>query len=33
MKNFKKSLLTLTNDLNSPSEKNFFWPQLRKKPP
>jgi hypothetical protein len=31
MKNFKKSLLTLTNGLNSSTEKKKFWPQLRKK--
>ena len=31
IKNFKKSLLTLTNDLTSSTEKNLFWPQLRKK--
>ncbi len=31
MKNFKKSLLTLINDLNSSTEKKNFWPQLRKK--
>ncbi len=31
MKNFKKSLLTLTNDLNSSTEKKICWPQLRKK--
>ena len=31
MKNLKKSLLTLTKDLNSSKEKKIFWPQLRKK--
>jgi hypothetical protein len=31
MKNFKKSLLTLTNGLKSSTEKKNFWPKLRKK--
>jgi hypothetical protein len=31
MKNFKKSLLTLTNGLKSSTEKNIFWPKLRRK--
>ncbi len=30
MKNFKKSLLTLTNDLKSSTEKKNFWPKLKK---
>jgi hypothetical protein len=30
MKNYKKSLLTLTNDLKSSTEKIFFWPKLQK---
>jgi hypothetical protein len=30
MKNFKKSLLTLTNDLNSSREKKIFGPNLEK---
>jgi hypothetical protein len=33
MKNFKKSLLTLTNGLKSSTEKKNFWPKLKKKPP
>jgi hypothetical protein len=34
MKNFKKSLLTLTSDLNSSTErKKNFGPNLEKKPP
>ncbi len=34
MKNFKKSLLTLTNDLNSSTgKKKIFGPNLEKKPP
>ena len=33
IKNFKKSLLTLTNDLNSSTEKKNFGPNLEKKPP
>jgi hypothetical protein len=33
MKKFKKLLLTLTNDLNSSTEKNNFGPNLEKKPP
>jgi hypothetical protein len=31
MKNFYKSLLTLTNGLNSSTENNFVWPHLIKK--
>jgi hypothetical protein len=31
MKNFKKSLLTLTNGLKISTEKNIFGPKLRKK--
>ncbi len=31
MKNFKKSLLTLTNGLKSSTEKNFLGPKLREK--
>jgi hypothetical protein len=31
MKNFKKSILTLTNGLKSSTEKFFFWPKLTKK--
>jgi hypothetical protein len=31
MKNFKKSLLTLTNGLKSSTEKKFLGPKLRKK--
>jgi hypothetical protein len=34
MKNFKKSLLTLTNDLKiSTEKKNFFDQNFEKKPP
>jgi hypothetical protein len=33
MKNFKKSLLTLTNGLKSSTEKTIFWPKLKNKPP
>jgi hypothetical protein len=31
MKNFKKSLLTLTNSLKISTGKKNFWPKLRKK--
>jgi hypothetical protein len=31
MKNFKKSILTLTNGLKSSTEKKIFWPKLTKK--
>jgi hypothetical protein len=33
MKNFKKSLLTLTNALKSSTEKKIFGQYLEKKPP
>ncbi len=30
MKNLKKFLLTLTNGIKSFTEKNLFWPKLKK---